>query len=113
MGYIIYRAIAIRGQMVMVAFVMSKCFACILQPTAPPSLLEMLNPYLDKHPVTGLQFFLSTSFEVGAFFVEFQAVQNEGDRTWRIALPPQYILAIAESGEEAPMGFLAGKIPSS
>lgn len=82
---------------------MTKDCVCVLDPNAPTLILEMLAGYIGK--VGNLHFVLCASIDYGAFFVELGLVKRKQDNPWLVAIPHQYILAIADRGEDAPIGF--------
>jgi hypothetical protein len=83
---------------------MNKGFACALQPSAPLELIQALEPYLQTTS-NGQRFFLSSSVTHGAYFVEFEILRKKNNKKWRMAIPHQYILVIAEVGKASPLGF--------
>ena len=82
---------------------MAKGFAVALHPNAPESLLAVLVDYL--HVVGPLRFFVASSIQHGTTFVDFGIVKRIEDKPWQVAIPSQYIVAIMEVGDQAPIGF--------
>ena len=82
---------------------MTQDCVCVLDPNAPAPVLETLAAYI--HKVGNVTFLLCASIEYGAFFVELGIVKHIGDNPWKVSISPQYIFAVAERGEESPIGF--------
>jgi hypothetical protein len=80
----------------------------VLVPAAlPPELREFLQEYL--HEVGGSHFLFSRSYQQEGAFLALEVVPKDTEeRTWRIRLPLQLALAIAqlEEGQARSMGFL-------
>ena len=87
---------------------MAQVFVCVLQPSVPIPLLKILGNYLQtKVEADGeVTYFYATDVRYGAMFVGFDVVYNRlGTTPYRVSIPPQYLVAIAERGDNAPIGF--------
>lgn len=83
---------------------MAKVFVCFLQPSVPTPLQEALGHYIQTSD--GVTYFYATTVTYGAMFVECDVVHDSRDTApYRVSIPPQYLVAIAERGDHAPIGF--------
>lgn len=82
--------------------------AILLPQQLPQEVLAFLDEYI--YQIDGQTYLLSRSFEAEGYFVALEVLKNDkSKKTWRVKLPLQYVLAVAQLRDQdgSKIGFLS------
>ncbi len=86
---------------------MADRYAVIIDSEAPRDFLALVKDYLRTHDPE-MKFLLCSKAEQIGSFLACELIQNESHKLWRIQIPINFVVAIAElEKDQAPIGFLA------